>query len=60
MPETKSCSACGGSGVRTYLKNAHGDETEVDTCNVCQGRKNIHYMTDEEEDDYRRYGNADW
>ena len=52
MAETMTCSSCKGSGTREYLVNQHGYETETGKCNDCNGTGKIHYMSDEDEQDY--------
>ena len=52
MADTQTCSSCKGSGTREYLVSQHGYETETGKCNDCNGTGKIHYMSDEDEQDY--------
>lgn len=46
------CDKCKGKGYYDALVSAHGDEKETIMCDKCQGKKVVHYMTDEEEQKY--------
>lgn len=59
MANTEKCKTCKGSGEIEALVSQHGDEKETVKCPHCSGRGEIHYMTDEEERDYRENNDGD-
>ena len=52
MGERKICNKCDGTGYIDVLVNAHDDEKETITCDNCSGKKEIYYMSDDDENDY--------
>lgn len=53
MPITKKCYRCDGNRGHYVLVSAHDDEKEFVICEKCKGEGVIHYMTEEEERDYK-------
>ncbi len=60
MPIKKTCELCNGAGYYQALISMHDDRTEQVQCKECHGRGVISHMTEDEEDDYKRYSNAGW
>jgi DnaJ-class molecular chaperone len=58
MPTTETCKTCKGVGTILALVSQHDDKKELVTCPHCGGKGKQHFMTREEEDDYR--ANNDW
>lgn len=52
MPNTTTCPHCNGKGHYEALVSQHDDKKEDVKCTMCNGRGEIHRMTDSEESDY--------
>lgn len=52
MADIEICPTCKRTGVVEYLVSMHDDKKESGTCQDCKGKKEIHYMSDEDEADY--------
>ena len=52
MSITTKCPICKGEGSLNVLISMHDNKKKLEICPECKGVGQIHYMSDEEEQDY--------